>query len=78
METYKEECESKSVTINKLQKRIGELEKLINLKNREINICVKAKQEAEAQLNPVKESLNNMTAAHGKLLRKLKRNCHGK
>lgn len=73
METYKEECEHKSITINKLIRRITELEGVIRVKNKEIQICIANKQETEAQLEPVKKSLNLMTAAHGKLLRKIKR-----
>lgn len=73
METYKEECEHKSITINKLIRKITELEGVIRVKNKEIQICITNKQETEAQLEPVKKSLNLMTAAHGKLLRKIKR-----
>lgn len=73
METFKEECINKSETINKLQKRISELEYTLREKNKEIKLCIKRMQESDSQLEPVKNSLNSMTAAHGKLLRKIKR-----
>ncbi|MBL4795841.1 MAG: hypothetical protein JKY50_00350 [Oleispira sp.] len=73
METYKEECEAKSVTINKLLIKIAGLEGVIRVKNKEIKVCIESKQESERQLDPVRRSLNLMTAAHGKLLRKVKR-----
>ena len=63
-----------AITINKLQKQIGELNKIINLLNKDIKLHIKAKNESDELLNPVRESLNKMTAEHGKLLRKMKRN----
>ena len=74
MESLKEECIAKSITINKLQERIGKLERILNRKNKEIALHIKAKQESEDKFLPVKEALNKMTAEHGKLKRKLKRN----
>ena len=73
MQTHKDECMSKSVTINKLQKRIGELETILHFKNTEIKNCVNEKNIAIEALAPTKESLNRMTAENGKLLRKIKR-----
>ena len=74
MEAYKQECINKSVTINKLQKHIVELNRIINFLNKDIKLHIKAKNESDELLNPVRESLNKMTAEHGKLLRKIKRN----
>ena len=73
METYKEECESKSLTINKLQKRIGELESILSAKDREIRLCIKEKNAAVDALSPTKNSLNRVTAELSKLKRKTKR-----
>ena len=72
-QSHKEECIAKSTTINKLHKRIGELERSLSVKNKEIALHIKAKQESEDKFLPVKEALNKMTAEHGKLKRKLKR-----
>ena len=74
METLKQECMDKSITINKLQKQIGELQKVISLLNKDVKLHIKQKQQSDELLNPVRESLNKMTAEHGKLLRKMKRN----
>jgi len=74
METLKQECMDKSITINKLQKQIGELQKIISLLNNDVKLHIKQKQQSDELLNPVRESLNKMTAEHGKLLKKMKRN----
>jgi hypothetical protein len=74
MDAYKQECIDKSITINKLQKQIGELQKIITLLHMDVKLHIKAKNESDDLLNPVRESLNKMTALHGKLLRKMKRN----
>lgn len=50
------------------------LEGIISLLNKDIKLHIKAKQESDELLTPVKDSLNKMTAEHGKLLRKMKRN----
>lgn len=73
METYKEECEHKSETINKLTKQITDLTHKLGAQRKEIAMLLKRAQESDNQLEPVKKSLNLMTAAHGKLLRKTKR-----
>ena len=70
---YKQECIDKSVTINKLNKYISDLESIIQSKNVEIKYHIKIKQLSEDELKPVKDSLNKMTSERGKLLRKLKR-----
>ena len=74
MDAYKQECMDKSITINKLQKQIGELQKVISLLNKDVKLHIKQKQQSDEQLSPVRESLNKMAAEHGKLLRKMKRN----
>ena len=74
MDAYKQECMDKSITINKLQKQIGELQKIITLLHMDVKLQIKQKQQSDDLLNPVRESLNKMTAEHGKLLRKIKRN----
>ena len=74
METLKQECMDKSITINKLQKQIGELQKIITLLHMDVKLQIKQKQQSDDLLNPVRESLNKMTAEHGKLLKKMKRN----
>jgi hypothetical protein len=74
MDAYKQECMDKSITINKLQKQIGELQKVIAILHKDVKLQIKQKQESEELLNPIRESLNKMTAEHGKLLRKMKRN----
>tara|TARA_R110000823_G_scaffold102880_1_gene220170 strand:- start:60 stop:296 length:237 start_codon:yes stop_codon:yes gene_type:complete len=73
MINYKQECIDKSITINKLNKYISELESIIQSKNVEIKYHIKIKQLSEDELKPVKDSLNKMTSERGKLLRKLKR-----
>jgi ribosomal protein S13 len=70
---YKKECIDKSVTINKLNKYISDLESIIQSKNVEIKYHIKIKQLSEDELKPVRDSLNKMTSEHGRLLRKLKR-----
>lgn len=74
MEILKQECMDKSITINKLQKQICELQEIISLLNKDVKLHIKQKQQSDELLNPVRESLNKMTAEHGKLLRKMKRN----
>ena len=74
MELFKDECTAKSLTINKLQKRIGELESKLSAQTKEIALHIKAKQQSDDQLSPVRSALNKMTAEYGKLLRKVKRN----
>ena len=74
MEILKQECMDKSITINKLQKQIGELQNIISLLNKDVKLHIKQKQQSDELLNPVRASLNKMTAEHGKLLRKMKRN----
>ena len=73
METYKEECLSKSITINKLQKAVSKLQSLLGERKNEAVNALRVRDEALAALEPTKRSLESMTALHGKLLRKLKR-----
>jgi len=70
---FKAECIAKSETIRKYQLQVADLEHKLMLKNREIQLCIREKQEAEQLLLPTKKSLDAMTAEHGKLLRKIKR-----
>ena len=74
MEILKQECMDKSITINKLQKQICELQEIISRLNKDVKLHIKQKQQSDELLNPVRASLNKMTAEHGKLLRKMKRN----
>ena len=73
MEDFKQECIDKSATINKLRIKVSELERMVNVKNIEIKILIAQRNHSDEQLSPVKNSLNMMTAAHGKLLKKLAR-----
>lgn len=73
MEDFKQECIDKSDTINKYRIIISELQRMLNVRNIEIKILIAQRNHSDEQLNPVKNSLNMMTAAHGKLLRKLAR-----
>ncbi len=73
METHTEECLRKDSTINKLHVVIRTLQSSISRYKNETRNLRKARDKAQEELQPTKDSLNNMTALHGKLLRKLKR-----
>ena len=73
MEDFKQECIDKSSTIEKYRQQVVELQRILNVKNIEINTLIAQRNHSDEQLNPVKNSLNMMTAAHGKLLKKLAR-----
>ena len=73
METYKEECLAKGVTINKLQRAVGKLQSLLGERKNEVINARKERDAALEQLQPVKQSLERLTAEHGKVLRKLAR-----
>ncbi len=73
MEDLLDECIRKTNTIAKLDKRVGSLDQ----ENRQLRNALKhlrkERDKALKDLEPTKRSLENMTAVHGKLLRKLKR-----
>lgn len=72
-ESFKEECIAKSRTIRKLQLQIGELQTALKYQNKEIEFHIKEKQKSDAELAPVRETLNQLTAENSRLLRKQRR-----
>jgi len=68
-----DECLQKSKTIKKLTERLSRLGGENHQLRNSIKHLRNERDKAMMDLEPTKRSLENMTAVHGKLLRKLKR-----
>jgi hypothetical protein len=80
MQTLEEELESKIVTISKLNVYLSGRVRFIGQQGNQITNLKSELKKTQDLLEPTRVSLNLLTAAHGKLLRKIKRqeNTNGK
>jgi DNA repair exonuclease SbcCD ATPase subunit len=78
--TLEEELEAKIETVRKLQLQIGKLQGKVSQREQQLLSYREAVKSLKESREPMKRSLELMTAAHGKLLRKMKKqeNTNGK
>lgn len=71
-ELYKE-LEGKEKTIRKLQLQLAEHQREVARLKRDRKPLLERLRKAESDINPVRESLNTMTAERGKWMRKMRK-----
>mgnify|MGYP003647123881 CR=1 FL=1 len=73
IELLQEECNRKDENLNRLRATIQKLDGILAQNKNEIKNLKISRDKYQQQLEPTKKSLESMTAAHGKLIRKIKR-----